>query len=193
MGHAFECQEKQHRHSDSSPRLHMLYPLREQTHSTTRSDDTHSAWLHNSLSASQTTEVESGVNVTLSCTNVSRDSPTLAFWMRAVHTSSPAVISSVYGTKTKPDRDETQRHCEGTWPVQRGVLGSVMAILGLVIVGLVFKIRQLQIDSNNEPLMQDNQESDQNQIFYTTMSFPQRRHAGPKADPEPGVVYAATR
>ena len=54
-----------------------------------------SAWLVISLPDSKT--VEPRGYVTLSCTNVS-SSPTSALWMRAVHTSKPIIISSVFGT-----------------------------------------------------------------------------------------------
>ena len=56
-----------------------------------------SAWLVVSLPDSKTLEVEPKGDVTLSCTNVS-SSPTAAFWMRAVHTSKPMIILSVFGT-----------------------------------------------------------------------------------------------
>ncbi|KAK0133166.1 hypothetical protein N1851_031452 [Merluccius polli] len=61
------------------------------------------AWLVVSLPDSQTLEVEPRGDVTLSCTNVSR-SPTSALWMRAVHTSKPIIISSVYGTDSSSVR-----------------------------------------------------------------------------------------
>ncbi|XP_059932547.1 uncharacterized protein LOC132475427 [Gadus macrocephalus] len=64
-------------------------------------------WLLNSLSVSQTVEVEAGDTVTFSCRNVS-DIPTLSTWMRAGRTSKPFVISTGYGTSPS-----TGRHSDG--------------------------------------------------------------------------------
>ena len=63
--------------------------------------------LLDSLSVSQTVEVEAGDTVTFSCRNVS-DVPTLSTWMRAGRTSKPFVISTGYGTSPL-----TGRHSDG--------------------------------------------------------------------------------
>ncbi|CAL8377344.1 unnamed protein product [Gadus morhua 'NCC'] len=143
--------------------------------------------LLDSLSVSQTVEVEAGDTVTFSCRNVS-DVPTLSTWMRAGRTSKPFVISTGYGTSpltgrhsdvvvnstwllvhengTFHEEDDPNSEkprpvkCEGNWIMVGGLFGSAVIILVLVIGGLVFRIahqRKLRKDTTNKPQLQESQ------------------------------------
>ncbi|XP_037614615.1 uncharacterized protein LOC119481582 isoform X2 [Sebastes umbrosus] len=195
------------------------------------------SWISVSGSEFQTVEVQSGEEVTLTCSNMSRsDSPT--WWSKLVDGTKASCITVMVSAdgvveycdgfqnltfemssnistlflkiKGVDSSDSGQYFCEfysrgrptfsiirlnvevsdGTAKLTSMILGGLTGFLVAVIIGLVVKVRKLQTADGEEQNPEQRENVDSDELNYAAVTFQQRAK---RRQPEPNVIYAATR
>ncbi|XP_037614614.1 uncharacterized protein LOC119481582 isoform X1 [Sebastes umbrosus] len=211
------------------------------------------SWISVSGSEFQTVEVQSGEEVTLTCSNMSRsDSPT--WWSKLVDGTKASCITVMvsadgvveycdgfqnltfemssnistlflkikgvdssdsgqyfceFYSRGRPTfsiirlnvevkgsnetHDDVESQCEmsdGTAKLTSMILGGLTGFLVAVIIGLVVKVRKLQTADGEEQNPEQRENVDSDELNYAAVTFQQRAK---RRQPEPNVIYAATR
>ncbi|XP_034533107.1 uncharacterized protein LOC117807813 [Notolabrus celidotus] len=210
------------------------------------------SWVSVSGSESQTVEVQSGEDVTLKCSNMSKYD-VVTFWFRLVKRTNISCISTISRSSAKPlfcdgisdgkfsmwsntstiflqiksvevfdsglyfcgfyedgrpffslihlkikgssdahndtDREHT-KGCDGVAPLASMILGGVTVFLVVVIISLVVRNRKLQTADKEGQNPGQSESVASGDLNYAAVTF---RPKARRREPEPNVVYAATR
>ncbi|XP_074480008.1 uncharacterized protein LOC141760822 [Sebastes fasciatus] len=93
------------------------------------------------------------------------------------------------GSNETPDDVNSQREMrDGTAKLTSMILGGLTVFLVAVIIGLVVKNRKLQTSADGEE--QNPEQREDVELNYAAVTFQQRAE---RRQPEPNVIYAATR
>ncbi|XP_037614602.1 uncharacterized protein LOC119481573 isoform X2 [Sebastes umbrosus] len=196
------------------------------------------SWISVSGSEFQTVEVQSGEEVTLTCSDMS-SSESMIWWSRLVDGTKASCITVMFDAKSDVTycdgvqklkyemssnistlflkikdvdlSDSGLYFCgfyssgrptfsvirlnvkvsDGTAKLTSMILGGLTVFLVAVIIGLVVKNRKLQTSADGEeqnPEQRENVDSDE--LNYAAVTFQPRAE---RRQPEPNVIYAATR
>ncbi|XP_078137892.1 uncharacterized protein LOC144537882, partial [Centroberyx gerrardi] len=107
------------------------------------------------------------------------------------------VIANDCSGECDDEVDKCTKDPDGITSLACAFLGGVTVFLIMVIIGLVLKIRQLEIAAEEEMQAQTSENLDSDELKYAALSFhpkPKRsRRPASEKEVEPNVVYAATR
>ncbi|XP_044039089.1 uncharacterized protein LOC122869822 isoform X3 [Siniperca chuatsi] len=163
------------------------------------------SWISVSVSESQTVEVQSGEEVTLLCSNISKYD-TVTFWFRLVQRTKISCISVMirsnsnasacdgYKNGSDEPHDDVDSKCkkesDGIAKLTSVILGGLTVFLVMVIIGLVVKNRKLQTADEEEQNPEQSENVGSDDLNYAAVTF---RPKAKRRELEPNVTYAATR
>ncbi|XP_034712772.1 uncharacterized protein LOC117934845 isoform X4 [Etheostoma cragini] len=180
------------------------------------------SWISVSASESHTVDVQSGGDVTLMCSNISK-TPTQTEWFRLINRNKPSCVSSMYGSDSEASLcDEFQNRFEmsskistvflqikrvdlsdsglyfcGFYKDGHTVIANATYLKVQVVIVLAVKIRKLQTAVIEEQQPERNKDLVSDELNYAALNFqakPKRsRRPASERELEPHVVYAATR
>ncbi|XP_039896797.1 uncharacterized protein LOC120739166 [Simochromis diagramma] len=117
------------------------------------------------------------------------------FYMDVHIIISNAVELRFEGGETNDEKFKTEKEPERCINLMSIVLGSLTGLLTMVVIVLVLKVRNLQ--TATEPKGEELKNMNSDDLNYAALSFQTKakrsRRPATQSEPEPNVVYAATR
>uniref|UniRef100_A0A3P8Q833 Immunoglobulin domain-containing protein n=1 Tax=Astatotilapia calliptera TaxID=8154 RepID=A0A3P8Q833_ASTCA len=117
------------------------------------------------------------------------------FYMDVHIIISNAVELRFEGGETNDEESKTEKEPERCIHLMSIVLGSLTGLLTMVVIVLVLKVRNLQ--TATEPKGEELKNMNSDYLNYAALSFQTKakrsRRPATQSEPEPNVVYAATR